>query len=208
VYYPNSMASDAAGLLAHWGYGAIFVVVVLGNIGFPVPEETILALGGYLAQRGTLRLGIVIAIGILSAVTGDGLGYWLGRRYGRRALERYGRWVYVTPARLEKACAFVSRYGAWAVFCARFVAGLRFLAGPLAGATGLRPLAFAAGNVLGACLFVPTVVGLGYLLGRVIGDDIDRLVRRVEHLALGVAIVLMVVVVVARVLRARRRVPA
>jgi len=103
VYYPNSMASDAAGLLAHWGYGAIFVVVVLGNIGFPVPEETILALGGYLAQRGTLRLGIVLAIGILSAVTGDGLGYWFGRRYGRRALERYGRWVYVTPARLEKA---------------------------------------------------------------------------------------------------------
>jgi membrane protein DedA with SNARE-associated domain len=50
-------------------------------------------------------------------------------------------------------------------------------------------------------------VGLGYLLGRVFGDDIDRLVRRVEHLALGVAIVLMVVVVVARVLRARR-VPA
>jgi membrane protein DedA with SNARE-associated domain len=44
------MASGAAELLAHWGYGAIVVAVILGNIGFPVPEETILALGGYMAS--------------------------------------------------------------------------------------------------------------------------------------------------------------
>lgn len=201
------MASGAAELLAHWGYFAIFVAVILGNIGFPVPEETILALGGYMAQRGALRLDIVMTIGIVSAVTGDGIGYWLGRRYGRRAIERYGRWVHITPARLDQVCAFVARHGAWAVFCARFVAGLRFLAGPLAGATGLRPLAFAAGNVLGACLFVPIVVGLGYLFGRTFGDDIERLVRRVEHVALGVALVLALVLVIARVVRARR-VPA
>jgi membrane protein DedA with SNARE-associated domain len=203
----DSMASGAAELLAHWGYGAIFVAVILGNIGFPVPEETILALGGYMAQRGALRLDVVMAIGIVSAVTGDAIGYWLGRRYGRRAIERYGRWVYITPARLDKVCGFVTRYGAWAVFCARFVAGLRFLAGPLAGATGLRPLAFAAGNVLGAGLFVPMVVGLGYLLGRAFGDDIERLVRHVEHAALGVALVLALVLVMARLIRARR-VPA
>ena len=198
------MASGAAELLAHWGYFAIFVAVILGNIGFPVPEETILALGGYMAQRGALRVDIVMTIGIVSAVTGDGIGYWLGRRYGRRAIERYGQWVHITPARLDKVCAFVARQGAWAVFCARFVAGLRFLAGPLAGATGLRPLAFAAGNVLGACLFVPIVVGLGYLFGRTFGDDIERLVRRVEHVALGVALVLPLVLVIARVVRARR----
>jgi membrane protein DedA with SNARE-associated domain len=201
------MASGAADLLAHPGYGAIFIAVVLGNIGFPVPEETILAVGGYMAQRGTLRIEMVMAIGIVSAVAGDGIGYWLGRRYGRRAIERYGRWVHITPARLEKVRAFVARYGAWAVLCARFVAGLRFLAGPLAGATGLRPLAFATGNVLGACLFVPTVVGLGYLLGRTFGDDIERLVHHVEHLALGAALVLALVLLIARVARARR-VPA
>jgi membrane protein DedA with SNARE-associated domain len=201
------MASGAAELLAHWGYFAVFVAVILGNIGFPVPEETILALGGYMAQRGALSLDIVMTIGIVSAVTGDGIGYWLGRRYGRRAIERYGRWVHITPARLDQVRAFVACHGAWAVFCARFVAGLRFLAGPLAGATGLRPLAFAAGNVLGACLFVPIVVGLGYLFGRTFGDDIERLVRRVEHVALGVALVLALVLVIARVVRARR-VPA
>jgi membrane protein DedA with SNARE-associated domain len=198
------MAADAADLVAHWGYGAILIAVVLSNIGFPVPEETILVVGGYLAQRGTLRVGIVMAVGIASAVTGDGIGYWLGRRYGRRAIERYGRWVHITPARLEKICAFVGRYGAWAVFCARFVAGLRFLAGPLAGATGLGPLAFATGNVLGACLFVPVVVGLGYLLGHAFGEDIERLVHRAEAVALGAALALTLIFVIVRVVRARR----
>lgn len=202
--YASSMAADAADLVAHWGYGAILIAVVLSNIGFPVPEETILVVGGYLAQRGTLRVGIVMAVGIASAVTGDGIGYWLGRRYGRRAIERYGRWVHITPARLEKICAFVGRYGAWAVFCARFVAGLRFLAGPLAGATGLGPLAFATGNVLGACLFVPVVVGLGYLLGHAFGEDIERLVHRAEVVALGAALTLTLILVIARIVRARR----
>jgi membrane protein DedA with SNARE-associated domain len=93
---------DVAGWLAHWGYGAIFVAVVLGNVGLPVPEETVLALGGYLAERGQLRLAAVLAVSFVSAVAGDGLGYWLGRRYGRAPIERYGHWLFVTPTRLEK----------------------------------------------------------------------------------------------------------
>jgi membrane protein DedA with SNARE-associated domain len=198
------MMPDAAGLLAHWGYGAIFVAVILGNIGFPVPEETVLALGGFLAQRGELRLGIVLAIGVVSAVTGDGIGYWLGRRYGRAAIERYGRWVLVTPVRLEKVSRFVSRYGAWAVFGARFVVGLRFLAGPLAGATGLPPLTFATANVLGALLFVPYAVGIGYALGYGLGDDIERLIGRAEWIVLAVVLVLTLAVVTVRIVRSPR----
>jgi membrane protein DedA with SNARE-associated domain len=195
--------SDAAGLLAHWGYGAIFVAVILGNVGFPLPEEAILALGGYLAERGELRLGLVLAIGVVSAVAGDTIGYWLGRRYGRAAIARYGGWVFVTPARLEKVSRLVSRYGAWAVFGARFVAGLRFLAGPLAGATGLRPPAFAIANVLGALLFVPYAVGLGYAIGYGFGDDLERLIGRVEHIVVAAALVVALAVVTVRIVRSR-----
>src|SRR5262245_11322512 len=194
---------DPAEVLSHWGYGAIFVGVVLGNVGLPVPEETILALGGYLAQRGELRLPLVMAVGFLSAVTGDGLGYWLGRRYGRTAIERYGQWV-VTPARLAKVSSFISRYGAWAVFGARFVMGLRFLAGPVAGAMGLAPLTFVTANVLGALLYIPCAVGIGYAVGYGFGDNIERVIGRIERVGLGAIVVLTVVVVGVRLLRARR----
>jgi membrane protein DedA with SNARE-associated domain len=196
--------SDGAGLLVHWGYGALFAAVVLGNVGFPVPEETILALGGYLSQRGELRLGLVLAIGVVSAVAGDTIGYWLGRRYGRAAIERYGGWVFVTPARFEKVSRFVSRYGGWAVFGARFVAGLRSLAGPLAGAAGLRPLPFAMANVLGALLFVPYAVGIGYAVGYGFGDDLERLIGRVEHIVVAAALIGALAVVTVRIVRSRR----
>src|SRR5574341_1666084 len=66
---------DPNELIGHWGYSAIFLAVVLGNVGMPVPEEAILALAGYLVWRGKLRLPLVLAVGIASAAAGDNLGY-------------------------------------------------------------------------------------------------------------------------------------
>jgi membrane protein DedA with SNARE-associated domain len=194
---------DLSRLLEHWGYAGIFLAVVLGNVGLPAPEETILALAGYAAWRGELHLPTVLAVGVVSAVTGDNLGYWLGRRYGRQAIERYGRWVFVTPERLQKVSGFMTRYGVLAVFLARFVAGLRFLAGPLAGATGLRPLTFMIANLLGALVYVPYAVGLGYAVGYGFGDAIQRLVGRFEHIVLAAVVVLTIALVAARILRIR-----
>lgn len=178
---------DPTELLAHWGYLAVFLVVVLGNMGLPVPEETILGLAGYLVWRGELRLPLVLLVGILSAVLGDNLGYWIGRRYGRPVLERCGDWLLLGPRRLETGQRLVSRYGVLAVFGARFVPGLRFLAGPVAGVVGLRPVPFMAANSLGAICYVPLVVALGYLLGYGLADRIvrvERMVGRVERLTL------------------------
>src|SRR5262245_59767045 len=130
--------SNLPELIGHWGYIAIFVVVVLGNIGLPVPEETVLAVAGYLVWRGELNLIAVLIVGIVSAVAGDNFGYWLGRRYGRNALPRYARWVLGHPERLKSMEAFVERRGPSAVFVARFVTGYRFMAVPLAGCSSLR----------------------------------------------------------------------
>src|SRR5262249_30014885 len=152
---------DVGGLLGHWGYGAIFLAVVLGNLGIPVPEETVLVLAGYEAQRGALWLPAVLGVGWVSGILADNLGYWLGRRYGPRIIGRCGPWVYIPPGRLDRMSGLVSRCGAYAVFAARFVPGLRFLAGPVAGIVGLRPLKFVAANVFGALLYVPYAVGIG-----------------------------------------------
>ncbi len=170
---------DLNELLSHWGYLAIFLVVVLGNVGLPVPEETVLIIAGYLVWRGRLWLPAVLVVGIVSAVAGDNLGYWLGRRYGRRAVDRYAQWMLVRPERLESVRRFVRRYGAGGVFGGRFFPVLRFLAGPLAGATGLGFLPFVVGNVLGAALFVPYAVGIGLAIGYGLGGYVERL-RRIE----------------------------
>lgn len=199
--------SDPSTLLAQWRYAAIFLCVVLGNVGLPVPEETVLALAGYAAWRGDLHLPTVLAVGVISAVVGDNIGYWLGRRYGRAALERYGRWAFVTPEHLRKVSSFMTRYGALAVFLARFVAGFRFLAGPLAGGAGLPPLTFTIANLLGALVYVPYAVGIGYGIGYGFGDVIQRLVGRIEHVVLAAVLVLTLALVAVRILRARHASP-
>jgi len=198
---------DLGQLLGHWGYLAIFVLVILGNIGVPLPEETVLILAGYMVWQGDLRLPIVLAVGFVSAVAGDNLGYWIGREYGQATVERYARWVLGNAQRLESMRGIVTRYGPLSVFGARFLPGLRFLAGPLAGATGLRPLPFFVANVCGASLYVPLAVGLGYALGYGLGDYVARLERvvgQVEHLVLLGAVLIALALMGWRALRAAR----
>ena len=184
---------DLTGLIEAWGYVAIALVVVLGNIGLPVPEETVLILAGYLVWVGRLRWPPLLAVGVSSAVIGDNLGYWLGRRYGRVVLDRLARRL--GPRRLARAERFVARYGALAVFVARFIAGLRILAGPLAGAMRLPFGRFFLANICGAVLFVPYAVGLGYAIAYGFGPYVEEL----HHVLGGAerAVLIVVVLLVA-----------
>jgi membrane protein DedA with SNARE-associated domain len=164
-------------------------------MGLPVPEETILALGGYLAWQGQLRLSVVVLVGIVSAVVGDNIGYWLGRRHGAKAIEHYAvKWL-GRPDLVARTQRLVAQRGMLAVFVARFVPGLRFIAGPLAGATGLPLREFAIANVAGAAVYVPLATAAGWAVGYGLGDYIERLrymVGAIEHVVIG-AIVLTVV---------------
>ncbi len=197
-------------LIAQWGSPAICLAVILGNVGLPIPEETILILAGYLAWQGQSPLPLVLGVGIVSAIAGDNLGYWIGRKYGPEAIERYGHWVLMTPKRLEATRRFVTRHGAVGVFAARFLTGLRFLAGPLAGATGLQPPRFFVANLLGAVVYVPLAVGAGYAVGYGLGDSVERVQRavgEVGHIVL-VATILGSIALLgwwALVVRQRRR---
>ena len=183
---------DLTGLIEAWGYVAIALVVVLGNIGLPVPEETVLVLAGYLVWVGRLRWPPLLAVGVSSAVIGDNLGYWLGRRYGRVVLDRLARRL--GPRRLARAERFVARYGALAVFVARFIAGLRILAGPLAGAMRLPFGRFFLANICGAVLFVPYAVGLGYAIAYGFGPYVDELHHVLGGAERAVLIVLVLLV--------------
>jgi len=193
--------SDINQLITDWGYAGIFFVVILGNIGLPVPEETVLAVAGYLVWSGRLRLLPVLIVGLVSAIVGDNCGYWLGRHYGRAAVERYGRRL-LKPGPMVVAESFVRRYGALAVCVARFVGGFRFLAGPLAGAVGLRFTSFLRGNLLGALLFVPYAVGIGYAIGYGLGPR----VAEVQHALGGIAHVVLILAITGVVLLVTSRI--
>ena len=183
---------DLGEVLNHWGYVAVFLLIILGNVGLPIPEESILAAAGYLVWRGQLRFSVILILGIVGAAAGDNLGYWIGRRYGRVAVERYSRRLLMNPERLQTLGCFVMKHGFLGVFAARFIPGLRFLASPLAGAAGLPVRSFVMANMLGALAYVPYVVGIGYAVGYGLGTYVER----VRHVVGEVEAIILITVII------------
>lgn len=94
-----------------YGYWAVFFGVMLENAGLPVPSETILLIAGYLAATHQLRLVLVRLVAATGAVIGDNIGFAIGHHYGRGILLRFGRFVFLTPRRLEHIESYFTRYG-------------------------------------------------------------------------------------------------
>ncbi len=107
--------------------------------------------------------------GILGAVVGDQIGYWVGREGGRPFLLRWGRYVRITPERLARAEAFFERHGGKAVFLARFFSGLRVFGALVAGISRMRWSTFFFYNALGGAVRTTAVVLVGYFLGSSLG---------------------------------------
>ena len=154
-----------ADLLATWGYLGIFTAVFVGNLGIPVPEETVMLAAGFFAGQRLLDLRLVYVVVILSAVIGDCCGYVIGRTGGQRVLARLAVMFPFMRTRYERLQLFFQTHGSKAVFMARFIAGVRFMAGPMAGACGMPFFQFLGWNVLGAIVWCSLVVTVGYLVG-------------------------------------------
>ena len=153
-------------LIEQYGYLLVFFGVMAESMGVPLPGETILISAGIVAQRGHLNLADAILFGILGAVIGDQAGYWIGREGGRPFILRYGRYVFITRARLARAEVFFARHGGKAVFMARFFSGLRVFGALVAGTSRMRWVTFFVYNALGATVWATAVVLAGYSLGR------------------------------------------
>jgi membrane protein DedA with SNARE-associated domain/membrane-associated phospholipid phosphatase len=174
-------------LIEHYGYLVILFGVMIESTGVPLPGETILLASGILVQRGTLDLGDVIFFGILGAVVGDQIGYWIGREGGRPFILRWGRYLFITPERLARAEAFFARHGGKAVFMARFFSGLRVFGALVAGISRMRWGTFILYNALGGAVWATAVVLVGYFLGSSLGL-VERWLGRVSILLIGLLV--------------------
>ena len=151
--------------LASWGYLGVFFCVFIGNLGVPVPEESVMLVAGFLAGRALLDIRLVYAVVIVSAVTGDCCGFVIGRTAGQRVLMRLASNFEFMRLRYDRLQVFFQTHGNKAVFMARFITGARFMAGPMAGACGMPFFQFLGWNVLGAIVWCSMVVTVGYLVG-------------------------------------------
>jgi len=177
--------------LAHYGYWAVAAALLLENTGVPVPGETMLLLASFLAySEHRLRLPYIILVGVCAATIGDNLGFLLGHYGGKPLLERYRKVprVYRTIARGE---SLIHRYGSFAIFIARFIAGMRIIAGPLAGVLRMPWRKFAVFNFLGAAVWVTVISSVGYFFGRH-WDELARIMKGFNLAVLLAAVLLAV----------------
>ncbi len=160
-----------------YGYGAIFVLLLLGIVGLPVPDETMLIICGYLIFKGTLRPVPAFLTAVSGSWCGITLSYTIGRVLGAGAVSRYGRPLHLTEERLTQVHRWFDRVGHWALAFGYFIAGLRHLTAIVAGMSKLEFRSFAAYAWSGGAVWVFTFIFLGYTLGerwRTIGEVVHR----------------------------------
>jgi membrane protein DedA with SNARE-associated domain len=152
--------------LVHYGYWAVAAMLLLENAGAPLPGETVLLLASFLAYtERDLQLGWIIVVGTVAATLGDNLGYFLGHKGGRPLLERYRNIFRVSDAALARGERLFGQYGSVTILFARFVFGMRVIAGPMAGVLRMPWKRFAVFNLLGAALWVTVISLVGYSFG-------------------------------------------
>ena len=151
--------------IAQYGYLAIFSLLVLGIVGLPVPDETLLTFTGYLVFRGNLSLPLAFLSAFAGSACGITLSYTLGRFFGLVVVHRYGRYLRITEEHVDKAHAWFRRAGHWSLTIGYFIPGVRHLTAYAAGMSELEYPTFALFAYAGAAIWASTFIGLGYLLG-------------------------------------------
>lgn len=200
----GSLPGGLAGRLLHFHGPLAYVLVGLLAfaeaallIGFFIPGETAVVIGGVLAGLHQVNLEAMIVVVVVSAIVGDTVGFEVGKHAGPWLLER-------RPLKgsvgVTKTTSMLERYGGPAVLLGRFVAVARAVVPGLAGLSGLPYRVFIVYNALGGVIW-----GVGYtLLGYVVGQSFARILRLVGLWSFGIVAVVVVVGIGAHLWLKRR----
>jgi membrane protein DedA with SNARE-associated domain len=174
--------------ILHWittyGYGAIFLLLMLGVVGLPIPDETLLVFCGYLVSKGNMHPAAAWLTAIAGSWCGISLSYTIGRTLGLGAVHKYGKYLHITDERLATVHAWFDRIGHWALFVGYYIAGVRHFTAIVAGTSKLKFTHFMAYAWSGGVLWVTTFLTLGYFLG----ENWQRIAESIHHYLLYVSI--------------------
>lgn len=177
----------------HWisayGYPAIFVLLMLGVVGIPIPDETLLVFCGYLISKGKMNPVIAWIFALTGSWCGISLSYCIGRTFGIGVVHKFGKYLHLDEARLAKIHQWFDRVGHWALLFGYYIAGVRHFTAIVAGTSRLSFPSFMAYAWTGGLLWVTTFLTVGYYLG----ENWRRIAEVIHQYMTEVSIVLIVV---------------
>jgi membrane protein DedA with SNARE-associated domain len=151
--------------IPEYGYPALFLLLMLGIVGLPIPDETLLTFSGYLIFKNELALLPTMVTAFLGSICGITISYAIGRRLGMYFVRTVGRILRIKPDDLDKVKAWYVRWGKYALIVGYFVPGVRHLVALVAGSSNLPLVIFMPFAYTGALIWSATFLGLGYGLG-------------------------------------------
>ena len=158
---------NISGLIAAYGYWAVFALVAAGSLGIPLPGEPVLIIAAaYAGHTHHLSPLIIFAVASAGTVTGDNIGFWIGHKGGYRLARRYGPKVRLDERKLKIAHYLFDTHGPKVVFLARFASMLRTCAAFLAGTSRMRWHRFLLANAAGAIAWAGSYTLAAYLAAR------------------------------------------
>lgn len=151
--------------LTQYGSLAVFVLLTLGIFALPIPDETLMVFAGALMASGKLNPLATYSAAWLGACLGISISYVIGRTAGIFLIHRYGSWLRITEAKMQRIHNWFEKFGGWALFFGYFIPGIRHLTGYAAGISTLHFHKFAIFSYGGALLWSIGFLSLGYFLG-------------------------------------------
>lgn len=151
--------------LVNYGSIALFILLALGIVALPIPEETLMILAGTLMGSDILQIIPTIVAALAGSIFGITLSYILGRTLGIFFVHKYGGWVGIKEEHIQRVHNWFEKYGKWSLIIGYFIPGVRHFTGFIAGTTGLEYNHFALFAYSGALLWVTTFLSLGYFFG-------------------------------------------
>lgn len=185
------LESELASVIARFTYAAIIGVLLLCGLGLPLPEEVPILTSAILAASGTLEPWTALGALMLGVMVGDSAMFWLGQRWGTHLLEHGFARRMLTPERNAKILEYFAKYGAWIIFVARFLPGLRAPLFLTAGSMKVRFWIFFAMDGAAALISIPTSFWLAYYFT----DQLENVLKvkdTVQYWAFGAVVVFVV----------------
>ena len=146
-------------------YLALLIVLSLGMIGLPVPDELVMAFSGFQVSLGRMGFSKTLLIAALGSFIGTNVSYWLGRRFGKPLLDRIAPYLHLTGNKISKVEAWFRRFGSKMVVLGYFFPGLRHFIAYFGGISRLKYTRYATLSGMGAILWTATFITMGMFLG-------------------------------------------
>ncbi|MGW8893627.1 DedA family protein [Bacillus subtilis] len=152
-------------LIADYGYLAIFLMLVLGIVGLPIPDEVMMTVVGYFTHTDVLNYELSILISFVGALLGMLISYMIGRKAGRPFIDKYGKWVGLKEKRMMKVEKWMKKYGPYSLILGYFIPGVRHVTCYFSGIGKMDLKTYVAFAAIGAFLWCFVFITIERVIG-------------------------------------------